>query len=144
VQLNERLAALGIAPVHRSMTAVEFLRRQEVSYSAIRELIPSPEALDEAAAVQVEIEAKYSAYVDKQRRQVERLSRFEQRRLPDDLDYDGVVGLRNEAREKLKSLQPMTVGQASRMAGVTPADISILLVHLEKRRRAAPIATEGL
>lgn len=134
-RLNVRVEALGIPLVHRSMSALEFLRRQDVGYEAIRQLAPPDGTVDDAVAEQVEVEAKYAAYIEKQRQQVDRTGRFEQRRLPADLDYDQVVGLRNEAREKLKLFRPMTLGQASRINGVTPADISVLLVTLEKNRR---------
>ena len=134
-RLNARLEALGMPPVHRSMSALEFLRRQDVGYATIRKLVPPDETVDDGVATQVEVEAKYSAYIEKQRQQVERMARFEQRRIPVDLDYEQVVGLRNEAREKLKRFRPMTLGQASRINGVTPADISVLLINLEKSRR---------
>ena len=139
-KLNHRLVAMGIPPLHRCMTAAEFLRRQDVGYATIRELVPPQKPMDEAVEAQVEVEAKYSAYIEKQRQQVERVARFEQRRVPAELDFDMVAGLRNEAREKLKRFRPMTVGQASRISGVTPADISILLVHMEKRRRSGQLS----
>ncbi|MDA8188975.1 MAG: tRNA uridine-5-carboxymethylaminomethyl(34) synthesis enzyme MnmG [Dehalococcoidales bacterium] len=135
VQINSRLDGKGLMPVTRSITALEFLRRQDVSYAVLKELASPSAPLDASGAAQVEIEAKYSGYIGKQRQQVERVRRLEERRIPSDVDYDTILGLRNEAREKLKRFRPMTVGQASRVNGITPADISILLVHLEKRRR---------
>ena len=78
------------------------------------------------------IEAKYAGYIEKQRREVERVKRLEERPIPDEFDYEVPVGLSNEAREKLRRFRPATVGQASRLSGVNPPDISILLVYLEK------------
>ena len=75
-------------------------------------------------------QSKYEGYIDRQRRQVEEFNRLENRRIPDDMDYDQVTSLRLEARQKLKELRPSSIGQASRMAGVTPADIAVLLVYL--------------
>jgi tRNA uridine 5-carboxymethylaminomethyl modification enzyme len=83
-------------------------------------------------AEQVQIEAKYAGYIEKQRAEVARFRRLEDRRIPPDLDYGRLVGLRAEAREKLAYVQPATVGQAGRLAGVNPADISVLLVHLRR------------
>jgi tRNA uridine 5-carboxymethylaminomethyl modification enzyme len=88
-------------------------------------------------AEQVQIEAKYAGYIEKQRVEVARFRRLEDRRLPSHLDYEALVGLRTEAREKLAYVRPATVGQATRLAGVNPADISVLLVHL-KRLEAEP------
>jgi tRNA uridine 5-carboxymethylaminomethyl modification enzyme len=83
---------------------------------------------------QVEIEAKYAGYITKQQRQVERMKRLEKRWIPADFDYDAVIGLRNEARQKLSHFRPATLGQAARIQGVNPADISLLLVYLERDR----------
>jgi tRNA uridine 5-carboxymethylaminomethyl modification enzyme len=103
-----------------------------VTYELIEALSPSHLSLSPEAIEQVTIEAKYAGYIEKQRREVERVKRLEERPIPADFDYGVPVGLSNEAREKLKRFRPATVGQASRIAGVNPADISILLVYLEK------------
>jgi tRNA uridine 5-carboxymethylaminomethyl modification enzyme len=95
-------------------------------------MIPAPEPLPQAAAVQVEIEAKYAGYIEKQRTEVARFRRLEDRRIPPGLDYHSLAGLRTEAQEKLSYVRPATVGQAARLAGVNPADISALLVHLKR------------
>ena len=130
-----KLLALGLEPLDDGVNALQFLRRPEVNYQAIQVLVPPPRPLTPAAVVQVEIEAKYAGYIAKQQRQVERMKRLEGRLLPADLDFDVVVGLRNEARQKLTHFRPATVGQAARIQGVNPADISLLLVHLEKGGR---------
>jgi len=119
---------------------LQLLSRPEVSYEALSRLgLAQPELAPEVEE-QVSIEAKYDGYIQKQRRQVERLSRLENWRIPADFDYAGVMGIRNEAREKLQRFAPATLGQASRIQGVSPADISVLMVHLERLRRSAPEA----
>jgi tRNA uridine 5-carboxymethylaminomethyl modification enzyme len=134
-KINHQLQESGLMPVTRSVTALEFLRRQDVDYALLAQLSPSPDTISIEAAYQVEIEAKYSGYIAKQRQQVERMRRIEERKIPSDFDYECLPSLRNEAREKLKRFRPTTVGQASRISGVTPADISILIVYLERIRR---------
>jgi tRNA uridine 5-carboxymethylaminomethyl modification enzyme len=131
---RERLLALGLAPLADGVNALQFLRRPEVTYRAIQVLAPPPQSLATAEAEQVEIEAKYAGYIANQQRQVERMRRLEQRPIPADFDYEAVVGLRNEARQKLVHFRPATVGQAARIQGVNPADVTLLLVHLEKRQ----------
>jgi tRNA uridine 5-carboxymethylaminomethyl modification enzyme len=132
---REKLQALGLEPLDDGVNALQFLRRPEVSYHAIQILVPPPQPLPPAEVEQVEIEAKYAGYIAKQQRQVERVKRLEGRPIPADFDYEALVGLRNEARQKLIHFRPATVGQAARIQGVNPADISLLLVHLEKRDR---------
>jgi len=131
----DRLAHATVRPdpEAEAVNALQFLRRPGVTYADVTDLTPPPAPLSPAAAEQVEIEAKYAAYIDKQRAQVERMRSLEDRHIPADFNYEGVRGLRNEARERLRASRPATVGQASRMAGVNPADIAVLLVHLEKR-----------
>ncbi|RLC95510.1 MAG: tRNA uridine-5-carboxymethylaminomethyl(34) synthesis enzyme MnmG [Chloroflexi bacterium] len=118
-----------------SLAAVEFLRRPEVSYHTLLSLGLGSSDISPEVAEQVEIETKYWGYIEKQRREVERIRRLEEWRLPPDLDYVGLVGLRFEASHKLCRLRPATIGQASRIDGVTPADIAVLMVHLGRIRR---------
>ncbi len=129
---REKLITLGLEPLTDGVNALQFLRRPEVSYQALQVLAPPPQPLLLSEVEQVEIEAKYAGYIAKQRRQVERMKRLEMRRIPPDFNYDAVVGLRNEARQKLAHFRPATVGQAARIQGVNPADISLLLVHLAR------------
>jgi tRNA uridine 5-carboxymethylaminomethyl modification enzyme len=112
-----------------------------VDYDLVAILVPPPEPLPQDAAEQVQIEAKYAGYIEKQRVEVARFHRLEDRRLPPDLDYSALVGLRLEAREKLATVRPATVGQAARLSGVNPADISVLLGPL-KRLEAQPAEAE--
>ena len=103
-----------------------------MAYALVAGLVPPPEPLAEEVAEQVQIEAKYAGYIEKQRAEVARFRRLEDRRLPPGLDYGALAGLRTEAREQLAAVRPATVGQAGRLAGVNPADISVLLVHLKR------------
>ena len=135
--INERLAEQGLPPLHDGVNALQFLRRPQVSYALVSTLVPPPEPLTRDVAEQVQIEAKYAGYIEKQRVEVARFRRLEDRRIPATLDYEALTGLRTEAREKLAHVRPATVGQATRLAGVNPADISVLLVHL-KRLESSP------
>jgi tRNA uridine 5-carboxymethylaminomethyl modification enzyme len=130
---SEILDDFDLEPLSTGVNALQFLRRPEVSYEVIASLAPPPEPLQGPVIEQVSIETKYEGYIVKQQQQVQRMQRLEGKTIPTDFDFDGITGLRNEARQKLKQFQPSTVGQAGRIAGVNPADISILLVHLEKR-----------
>jgi tRNA uridine 5-carboxymethylaminomethyl modification enzyme len=131
-KINEKLVARGLDPLDDGVNALQFLRRPEVAYELIEAFVPSPRPLFPEAIEQVTIEAKYTGYIEKQRREVERLKRLEERPIPDDFDYEVPVGLRNEAREKLMRFRPATLGQASRLSGVNPTDVSILLICLER------------
>jgi len=126
----------GLPALESNTTAIEFLRRQNASYNALVALNVAVDSSGPEVNEQVEIEAKYAGYIAQQRAAVDRLRKLEERHMPPDFDYDAISGLRYEARLKLNRFRPTTLGQACRLEGVTPADISILLVHLERRRRA--------
>ena len=130
---NDRLSQWGLDPLEEAVNALQFLRRPETTYAMIEALVPSPRPLSPDAIQEVAIVAKYAGYIERQRREVERAKRLEERRIPDEFDYETMVGMRKEAQEKLKRFRPATVGQASRIQGVNPADISVLLVYLERR-----------
>ena len=134
-EINRKLTARGFDALNDGVNALQFLRRPEVTYELIEALVPGHLPLPPEVIEQVTIEAKYAGYIEKQRREVERVKRLEERPIPDDFDYEAPVGLRNEAREKLKRFRPATVGQASRLSGVNPTDISILLVYLKRATR---------
>jgi len=134
VEVNERLRTAGLSPLNDGANALQLLRRPEVAYELIADLVPSPSPLTDETIEQVNIEAKYAGYIAKQQQEVERLRRLEERPIPPDFDYHTVTGLRNEARDKLMHFRPATVGQASRLAGVNPPDVSILLIHLERTK----------
>jgi tRNA uridine 5-carboxymethylaminomethyl modification enzyme len=124
--------ALG-AKLSREASLMELLRRPEVSYAALMQLA-GPGIDDPEAAQQIEIEARYSGYIERQHEEIEHTRRHEDTRLPEHLDYAAVHGLSTEERQKLARHRPATLGQASRISGVTPAAISLLLVHLKKAR----------
>jgi tRNA uridine 5-carboxymethylaminomethyl modification enzyme len=128
------------APLTRDAKAFELLRRPEVSYQALLTIdsvgaptLGDDERLIEQLAVQVDVQAKYTGYIDRQSEEIERQSRNEDTNLPGDLNYKDVLGLSNEVRQRLSEARPSTLGQASRVPGVTPAAISLLLVHMKRR-----------
>ena len=129
------LAEVGSAPLTNGCDAVTLLRRPEVTYAQIEGLFPSTLPLDQEMKEQVEIQVKYSGYIEKQLAQVERLQEMESKKIPDDIVYEEIHGIASEAKQKLSTIRPISIGQASRISGVTPADISILLVYLEHYNR---------
>ena len=137
-QTNRQLASVGIAPIHVSTTLYELLRRPDVTYEKLRQALEStvtlPELTDEVRQ-QVEIAITYEGYIRKQKEQVAHMEKLEDKLLPEEIDYSVVPSLRDEAREKLAAIRPRSVGQASRISGVSPADVSVLLVWLEQQRR---------
>ena len=132
--LNELLARRGTAPVADGARLIDLLRRPQVSYDDLRPFDPDAPALDKAVREQVEITVKYEGYIRRQQRQVEEFEQLERHALPDDMDYSGIQGLRLEAREKLGAVRPLNLGQASRISGVSPADIGALMIWLQSRR----------
>lgn len=135
-----RLTELGLHSPDKAVNALQYLRQPDANYETIRALSPD-EDLPADVIEEVIIEAKYAGYIERQQREVERMRRLEEWRIPEDFDYMGIVGLRNEAREQLNHFRPATVGQASRIQGVNPADISVLLVYLKRREGTAAKAT---
>lgn len=113
----------------------ELVCRPELSYEILSEIDPDRPSLPADVIEQVEIEIKYEGYIERQLRQVEQFKKMERKKIPADIDYDSVPSLRIEARQKLKSFHPMSIGQASRISGVSPADVSVLLVYLEQYNR---------
>ncbi|MEE8373971.1 MAG: tRNA uridine-5-carboxymethylaminomethyl(34) synthesis enzyme MnmG [Dehalococcoidia bacterium] len=133
--LDALLARHHVPPMGRSISALEFLRRPEIDYELLIDLDFGKGDLSPDCREQVEIEAKYEGYIQRQLAEVERVSRLEERPIPVGFDYDSVNGFRKEARERLKHFQPATLGQASRIYGVNPADVAILMVQLKKDSR---------
>jgi tRNA uridine 5-carboxymethylaminomethyl modification enzyme len=116
------------------VSLLDLVRRPEFKVGQLLALCPDgPHERDEQVLEQVEIQAKYQGYIDRQQTEIDRLQRYDHWRLPEQMDYSNVLGLSNEVREKLKSHRPGTVRQASHIPGVTPAAISLLLVHLKKK-----------
>ncbi|WP_310830858.1 tRNA uridine-5-carboxymethylaminomethyl(34) synthesis enzyme MnmG [Paenibacillus pedocola] len=135
VEVNEALAAFESAAIVDGSNLLTLMRRPELAYSFVDQISPAPEVLDEEMKEQVEIQIKYAGYIEKQLAHVEKLQKMEKKKIPDDINYNEIHGLAMEARQKLTKIAPISIGQASRIAGVTPADISILLVHLEHYNR---------
>ena len=131
--LDAMLTSRGTAAVSSGTSLADLIRRPQVSYEDTAPFDPARPALSRAIRQQVEIRLKYEGYIKRQLRQIEDFSRLEEHRLPRDLDYDRVTGLRLEAREKLKQIRPENFGQASRISGVSPADISVLMIYLEAK-----------
>lgn len=133
-RVDASLAEMGSVPLRHSMSLAELLRRPDMTYEKLQQLAELPDLAPEVQE-QVEIQIKYEGYIAKQEEQVDRFRRLEKRLLPRDIDYHQIPGLSREGREKLALFRPRSVGQASRISGITPADISVLLVYLEKLRR---------
>jgi tRNA uridine 5-carboxymethylaminomethyl modification enzyme len=143
---GDLLAKLG-SPLSREVHALDLLRRPELAYDDLNHVAPvttdvdagwrGDERLSEQVKLQVDVEAKYSGYLKRQNDEIDRQRRNEELRLPENIDYGDVGGLSNEARQRLRDVRPETLGQAARIPGLTPAAVSLLLVHLKKRDRAA-------
>ncbi|OKP96722.1 tRNA uridine-5-carboxymethylaminomethyl(34) synthesis enzyme MnmG [Paenibacillus sp. P46E] len=133
--VNITLSEYESAPIVDGSNLLTLMRRPELTYSFVDQVSPSPEGLDEDMKEQVEIQIKYAGYIEKQLQHVEKLQKMEKKKIPDDINYNEIHGLAMEARQKLTKIAPISIGQASRISGVTPADISILLVHLEHYNR---------
>ena len=134
-EINPLLESIGSAPIQDGSNLLTILRRPEVTYAHIASISPSEVELDEEMQEQVEIQIKYAGYIEKQLIHVERLQKMEKKKIPENINYDDIQGLAIEARQKLSKIRPISIGQASRISGVTPADISILLVYLEHYNR---------
>ena len=131
-ELNAMLEGKGTATVANSARLADLLRRPQVSYADIAPFDPERPELSLAVTDEVEIQIKYAGYLTRQEKQVEEFKKEEARLLPDDLDYAAIPGLRLEAREKLAAIRPVSIGQAGRISGVSPADIAVLLIYLEQ------------
>ena len=119
---------------HNLILFAALLRRPQVTYEDIAPFDPERPVLPAAVTEEVEIQVKYAGYLQRQLKQVEEFKREENRLLPEDMDYEKVTGLRLEARQKLSEIRPVSIGQAGRISGVSPADIAVLLLYLEQRQ----------
>jgi len=136
-ETNAKIEALGFKALTDAVTAKEFMRRPEVSYQDVVQFIgPAAEELDEKIIELIETEIKYEGYISKALDQVEKMKRMEEKRIPANIDWDDIDSIATEARQKFKKINPETIGQASRISGVNPADISILMVYLEGKSRS--------
>ncbi|MDD4599740.1 tRNA uridine 5-carboxymethylaminomethyl modification enzyme MnmG [bioreactor metagenome] len=133
-EVQEKILAMGSTELRTGTTLYDLLRRTELSYESLQAKFDLP-VIPAAVREQVEIAIKYEGYIKKQIEQVERASKLEQKQIPDDIDYHDIPSLTLESKEKLSKLRPLSVGQAGRISGVSPADVSILLIYLEQQRR---------
>lgn len=132
-ELNRLLTERGSAAVTDGARLIDLLRRPQMTYDEVMTFDPHAPALPKAVREQVEISVKYEGYIRRQLSQVEEFEKLEQHALPADADYASIQGLRLEAREKLNAVRPLNLGQASRISGVSPADMGALMIYLEKR-----------
>ncbi|MBR7116096.1 MAG: tRNA uridine-5-carboxymethylaminomethyl(34) synthesis enzyme MnmG [Clostridia bacterium] len=136
-EVNMLLRAHGSTEISTGIKLAELLRRPELTYEMLEKVDTGRTSLPKSVRTSAEIRVKYEGYIMRELREVARTKKLEEMRLPDDIDYSLITGLRIEAIEKLTDIRPLSVGQASRISGVNPADISVLLIYLEQRRRAA-------
>jgi tRNA uridine 5-carboxymethylaminomethyl modification enzyme len=132
--LNEMLAKYDSTPVASSARLADLLRRPQVTYADLAPFDPGRPELPGDVTQEVEIQVKYAGYLARQEKQVAQFKAEESKALPADLDYGSIAGLRLEARQKLQEIQPLSIGQAGRISGVSPADIAVLLIYLEQQR----------
>lgn len=136
-ETNERVQALGFKPLTDAMTAKEFMRRPEIDYATVVTFIgQAAETLDPKIIELLETEIKYEGYINKALDQVAKMKRMEEKKIPKNIDWDAIDSIATEARQKFKKINPETIGQASRISGVNPADISILMVYIEGNGKA--------
>ena len=131
---DEFLISVGSSPLQNRVSLADLLRRPQVTYENLAAIDHERPALSYHSQVQVHVNIKYEGYISKQLKQIEKFKKLENRKLPHDMDYSQLDGLRLEAREKLNAFRPDSVGQASRISGISPADINVLLIHLERMR----------
>ncbi|MBE2913028.1 tRNA uridine-5-carboxymethylaminomethyl(34) synthesis enzyme MnmG [Anoxybacillus flavithermus] len=135
-QVQQLIRDAGGSELKDGIRAADLLKRPEMTYEHIQMIAPAEQPIDPEVAEQVEIQIKYEGYIEKSLQQVEKLKKMENKKIPEDIDYDAITGLATEARQKLKQVRPLSIAQASRISGVNPADISILLVYLEQGKIA--------
>ncbi len=137
------IRSVGGSELKDGIRGSDLLRRTEMIYEYIQQLAPSEQTIEQDVAEQVEIQIKYEGYIEKAIQQVEKLHKMENKKLPENIDYVAIHGLAMEARQKLSQIRPLSVAQASRISGVTPADVSILLVYLEQGKLARTTVEKG-
>ena len=136
-KVNELLESYGSTPLNSGATLAELIRRPELKYEYLEAIDKNREPLTKDIVEQVNIQLKYAGYIKRQLKQVEQFKKMEKKKIPQDIDYDDIYSLRLEAKQKLNQIRPESVGQASRISGVSPADISVLLVYLEQYHHKA-------
>ena len=141
-EVNEFLTKIGSSPLRTAMSLYDLIKRPEISYESLEELDSERKELPREIRIQVETHIKYEGYIRKQMAQIEQFKKLESKKLPEDLDYYEIKGLSNEAKQKLNQIRPDSVGQASRISGVSPADINVLLIYLEQKRREKKVVQD--
>ena len=134
-EVQEFLNEHGSTPLKTAVSMAELIRRPELSYELLEPLDKERKELPEDVVLQVNINIKYQGYIQRQMRQVEQLKKMEDKKIPEELDYTDIKSLRIEACQKLMAIRPHSIGQASRISGVSPADISVLMIYLEQYNR---------
>ena len=132
---NKLLESVGSAPLKTGIKGVDLLRRQEMTYSLMKKLFSELKDYPLDVTEEVEITVKYEGYIERQREQVAKMNKLEQRLLPDSIDYEAIDTISSEGRQKLSDIRPRSLGQASRISGVSPADITALLIYTEQMKR---------
>ena len=134
-EVQEYLEEIGTTTLKTATTLAELIRRPELDYKKVASLDKQRKKLPEDVIEQVDINIKYSGYIERQKKQVKNFKKLENKRIPENFDYTDVKNLRIEAMQKLNLYQPVNIGQASRISGVSPADISVLLIYLEQQKQ---------
>ena len=134
-ELNAILEQAETAPVRSGVRLAELIRRPQLNYALLTDVDVTRPELPPEVLEQAEVELKYAGYIKRQQAQIDEQTRLEHRRLPENADYKSITGLRLEAVEKLSNVRPLSIGQAARISGVTPADVSVLLIWLEKNKQ---------
>ena len=134
--LMQLLDRMGSTRTPHGIKMTDLLRRPEITYDALSEVDPERPVLSRREKEAVEIEIKYEGYIQKEKNEAERFKKLESKKIPEDIDYDAIMGIRAETRQKLQKFRPNSVGQASRISGISPADISVLLIYLESRNKS--------
>jgi tRNA uridine 5-carboxymethylaminomethyl modification enzyme len=133
--VNDYLQRRGTQSISNGVHLDQLLKRAELDYSMVNALAPNPEPISETVGRQVEIEIKYEGYIQKQLKEIEKFKNLERKKIPEKFDFTQVHGLSNELKEKLSAIRPTSLGQASRIEGITPAAISVLMVALKARQK---------
>ena len=131
-KVNDTLLSLGSNPIRNATTLEELLRRPELSYEALPVFYPDHPEVSPAVAQEIEIQVKYQGYIERQEEQIARFKKMERLKIPPNLDFSSISSLSSEVKEKLSKIQPVSLGQASRISGITPAALSILMIYLKK------------
>ena len=135
-EVNDFLVANGSTPLLGAVTLADLIKRPELNYEVLAVIDDERPKLSEAVGEQVNINIKYEGYIERENRQVEQFKKMENRLIPEGIDYENIDNIRKEARQKLTEIRPLSVGQASRISGVSPSDIAVLLVYIEQFLRS--------